>query len=268
MRVSFMTFACPECSFDEVLELARRHDYDGIEFRCDSDHRHGVMIDSPRAQRREWRRRLADAGVQAACLATSLQFISAAAIEEAPARIELAVDIGAPGLRVFCGPLADGTTILDAIRIVAANLDQVADEAAAAGVKLWLETHDSMSLGVHAGAAVERLSHPAVAINWDNMHPYRNGEPLDATWDAIAPYVEHTHFHDAVARPGPAIIRPFGDGDLPLDEMYARLMEANYEGYFSGEWFGDQMGPTPDDALRNYKEGLLRLEANWQAQNA
>ena len=105
-----------------------------------------------------------------------------------------------------------------------------------------------MSLGVHAGAAVERLSHPAVAINWDNMHPYRNGEPLDATWDAIAPYVEHTHFHDAVARPGPAIIRPFGDGDLPLDEMYARLMEANYEGYFSGEWFGDQM--DPDDALQ------------------
>ena len=119
MRVSFMTFACPECSFDEVLELARRHDYDGIEFRCDSDHRHGVMVDSPRAQRREWRRRLADAGVQAACLATSLQFISAAAIEEAPARIELAVDIGA-GRRSLRPRRRH--PILDAIRMVAASI--------------------------------------------------------------------------------------------------------------------------------------------------
>jgi len=258
-----MTFACPDLPFDKVLELARRHDYDGIEFRCDAGHGHGVEVQASKQIRREFRRKLAEAGIQVSCLATSLRFVTEEAVEDAPSRIELAADIGARGVRVFCGPLPEGMTMEDAIRVVAANLDRVADLAADAGVRLWLETHDSMSLGVHAGAVVERLDHPSVAINWDNMHPYRNGEPLETTWDAIAPYVEHTHFHDAVARPGTPVITPFYEGGLPVDRMYAHLMEANYEGFFSGEWFGDQMGPTPDEALRRYKEGLRQVHENW-----
>ena len=49
MKISFMTFACPTYTFDQVVSLALRHGYGGIEFRCDSDHKHGVMVESGKA---------------------------------------------------------------------------------------------------------------------------------------------------------------------------------------------------------------------------
>jgi len=145
MRISFMTFACPAYTFDQVVALARRHGYGGIEFRCDSDHKHGVMVESSKAQRAEFRRKLGEAGLEACCLATSLQFVKNEAVEQALARIELAVDMGCPGLRVFCGPLPEGVSIDEAILRVARNLRRVAECALHAGVRLWLETHDSVS---------------------------------------------------------------------------------------------------------------------------
>ena len=276
MKISFMTFACPVYTFDQVVSLALRQGYGGIEFRCDSEHKHGVMVESSKAQRVEFRRKLGDAGLEACCLATSLQFVQKEAAEEALARIELAVDMGCPGLRVFCGPLAQGMSIEDAILRVARNLRRVAERASYAGVRLWLETHDSISKGVHAGRIVRLVNHPAVGINWDNMHPYRNGESLKTTWEAIGPFVQHTHFHDSLASPrkgqsgaspDQVVITPFGEGELPIQRMYDLLRFAGYEGYFSGEWFETQMGPDPDSSLRAFKDGLLRLERGWEAKS-
>ncbi len=268
MKISFMTFACPGYTFDEVLALAVKHGYDGIEFRCDSDHQHGVMVTASKKDRAEFRSRLEDAGLEACCLATSLQYINPLSIAETPARVELATDLGCPGLRVFCGPLPETMSIENAIPVVANNLRRVAEQALQAGVRLWLETHDSISLGVHAEQIVRLVDHPAVAINWDNMHPFRNGEPLQTTWEAVGPYIEHTHFHDSVAEPGDPIITPFGAGGLPIQQMYDLLRFAGYDGYYSGEWFGDQMGPGTDASLVAFKEGLEKLEAGWQARQA
>lgn len=259
MKISFMTFACPEASFDEVVALAKKHTYDGIEFRCDSGHKHGVMVESTAPERREFRRKLADADIEPCCLATSLRFVQDESVEETLSRIDLAAQVGFPGLRVFCGPLLEDMTIEEAISRVADNLSKVADRASEAGVELWLETHDSVSLAVHTGAIVARVDHPAVGINWDNMHPYRNGEALDVTWNAVGSYVRHTHFHDAVAKPGAPIILPFGEGELPIQEMYGLLKKSGYAGYLSGEWFNTQLGPDPDASLANYREGILAL---------
>jgi fatty-acyl-CoA synthase len=265
VKISFMTFACPAYTFDQVVALAQRQGYQGIEFRCDSDHRHGVMVEASKAQRAEFRRKLEDAGLEACCLASSLQFVKDEAVEQALPRIELAADIGCPGLRVFCGPLPQGMSIDEAILRVAHNLRRVAERALRAGVRLWLETHDSVSKGVDAGRIVRLVNHPALGINWDTMHPYRNGESLRTTWEAIGPFIQHTHFHDALASPDRVVIKPFGEGELPIRRMYGLLRFFGYGGYFSGEWFETQMGPDPDASLRTFREGLERLERCWEA---
>jgi sugar phosphate isomerase/epimerase len=265
MKISFMTFACPTYTFDQAVALAVKHGYNGIEFRCDSDHRHGVMVEATPNQRAEFRRKLGDAGVEACCLATSLQFIDGNAVKEAPARIALAADLGCPALRVFCGPLPQGLSVENAIPRVARNLRRVCELALTSGVRLWLETHDSLSLGVHAARVVRLVNHPAVALNWDNMHSYRNGEALKTTWDAIGAFVQHTHFHDALNDKAKVVITPFGQGELPVQSMYNLLRFSGYAGYFSGEWFENQMGADVDASLEAFKSGLALLEEHWQA---
>ncbi|NLV74853.1 MAG: sugar phosphate isomerase/epimerase [Chloroflexi bacterium] len=263
IKISFMTFACPDYSFDQVVDLAVRHSYQGIEFRTDSGHAHGVEVSADAATRVQMRHKMADAGIEACCLATSLQFVNEQAVEQAPALIDLAAELLIPGLRVFCGPLPEGVSLKDAIKRAAANIAKVADRAQAAGVQLWLETHDSVSLAVDAGQIVRLADHPAVAINWDNMHPYRNGESLETTWEAISPYIQHTHFHDSVNEPGAPIITPFGQGGLPVQKMFDLLQSVHYIGYYSGEWFGEQMGADADTSLAAHRDGLLALEAAY-----
>lgn len=258
MKLSFMTFACPKWSAEEAIAGAKRHGYDGIEWRMDGGHAHGVELSLSDAGRAELRQKLADSGIASACLATSLKFVNAQSVAETPARLDLAAQIGAPGLRVFCGPLPEGVTLDDAISRVSENLSQVAELAKERSVGLWLETHDSMNRAAPVAAVLSRVAHPSVAANWDNMHPFFNGETFAETRTFLHGRIAHTHFHDAHSA-DPSTIVPFGDGGLPCAEMLAFLKSENFDGYLSGEWFNEKMGATPDNALANYIGGLKKL---------
>jgi sugar phosphate isomerase/epimerase len=259
MKISFMTFACPTWPLARVVDAAIRHGYHGIEFRCDANHAHGVEVWTSPQERREVQSALAGGGLECCCLATSLQFVNERAVEEAPPRIQLAADLGCPGLRVFCGPLPEGMDMTEAIPRVGEQLRYVADMAEQAGVQLWLETHDSMSRGADAASAVRAADHRAVGINYDNMHPHRMGEPLETTVEALRGLVRHAHLHDALNRPEVVVIKPIDQGELPMEPMLRALQTMGYDGYLSGEWFNDQYGPEPEEALAAYIRDMRAL---------
>lgn len=259
MKLSFMTFACEKWPLQEVIAAAVRHGYHGIEFRTDAQHAHGIEVTATPAARREAKARLADAGIDPCCLATSLQFATEKSLEEAPARIDLARDLGCTGLRVFCGPLPQGVTGKAAHELVAGRLRTAAERAEKAGVELWLETHDSFSKAADVAATVLLAGHACVGINYDNMHPYRMGETLDQTLKALGDLVRHTHFHDAVGKPEVVVIKPLNQGDLPMEAMFKALGSKGFDGYLSGEWFGTSYGPDPDSSLAAYAYDMRRL---------
>jgi sugar phosphate isomerase/epimerase len=261
MKLSFMTFACPTWTLPQVIDAAVRHGYRGIEFRCDATHAHGVEVNADAERRRQIRDALDDAGVKPCCLATSLRFAHEAALDEAPARIDLAHDIGCPALRVFCGPIPEGVHEHEMHQRVAKHLREVAAHAQQAGVELWLETHDTFSRAADAAEAVRLADHPSIGINYDNMHPFRKGESLDATFAELTGLIRHTHFHDAIKSPDQVVIKPVGEGELPMDDMFARLAETGFTGYLSGEWFGTMYGPDPDASLERFKRDMETLAA-------
>jgi sugar phosphate isomerase/epimerase len=261
MKLSFMTFASPTWTFQEVVDAAVRHGYHGIEFRCDATHAHGVEVSSDAQQRREIRDALEDAGVAPCCLATSLRFALESALEEAPARIDLAAEIGCPALRVFCGPPPEGLYAHDLHHRVAKHLREVAPRAQQAGVELWLETHDTFCRAADAAEAVRLADHPSIGINYDNMHPFRKGESVAATFAELSGLIRHTHFHDAINHPEQVVIKPLGEGQLPMDEMFEGLVTSGFAGYLSGEWFGTMYGEDPDASLERFKRDMETLAA-------
>jgi len=254
-----MTFACPQASADEAIDLAERLGYHGIEFRCDSGHLHRVEPGISDALAAQVRGRLEDAGVAACCLATSLQFAKDTVVGEARQRLDLAAAIGAPGLRVFCGPVPEGRSIEEVEDVVGRNLAVVANEASALDLELWLETHDSFCKAQHAAAAVQRADHAGVGLCYDNMHPHRMGETLEQTRRAIEGKVRHCHFHDALSDPRQVMIHPLGEGQMPMDEMFLMLKAIGYDGYLSGEWFGAMYGDEPEIALTRFMSDMRTL---------
>jgi len=263
MKICFLTFACTQWPVPEIIQAAKRHHYHGIDFRIDEGHAHGVEITASKSYRREVRRRLADANLEAPCLATSMYMNLPESLDEAPARIELAADIGCKGIRVFCGPAPDDKATPEIIATVGARLRAMAEQSSPAGVEVWLETHDTLHRCVNSAAAVRAADHPAVGILYDNMHPYRMHEPLDVTFKALAGLIRHTHMHDADAddQLHVAKIRPLDHGGMPMDDMIRGLAQMNYVGYLGGEWFDEVYGPTPDAALASFRLQIEQLTA-------
>ncbi len=262
MRYAFMSFSAPKASFAELLDLARRHGYDGIEPRMDADHAHGVELDATDAERRGFRDAAEQAGVAIACLATSLRYADPAdvaqAVEATGPRIDLAGDIGAATLRVFGGAIPEGLRRDQAIETVADALRAVADHAARREVTVCLETHDDWCDPSDVAEVLRRVDHPAVGANWDIMHPPRTGKAsVEESFRALRPWVRHLHVHDGQF--GQTLqFAPIGTGQIDHARAIELLLEAGYEGFLSGEWINWQ---APEDHLPREIATLRQLEA-------
>jgi len=264
MKYAFMTFSTPELDLAAVLEVARQYGYDGIEPRLDAKHAHGVEVAASASQRDAIRRQADQAGIALACLATSLTFADPAktdaTIRDAHERIDLAGDVGAPAIRVFGGGFGDELDREQAVELTARSLASVADHAGERGVCLCLETHDSWCDPAHVAAVVGRADHPAVAVNWDIMHPVRTElATIDESFEALRPWIRHLHVHDGPGEGGSSLA-PIGEGKIDHRRALELLKTIDYDGAISGEWINwqpyDQHLPRELATLKRYEQEL------------
>ncbi len=244
MKFSFMTFSCPNLTWGEVLGIATRFGYDGVEPRAQSKHAHGIETTSSPGQRAALRRMADDAGVAIACLATSCSYTAATAGElsrmmaDSRALIALAHDIGAPTMRVFGGQIPQGMDRPAAEKQVSECLAALAEEARAADVILCVETHDSWCNANDLARVLGLVAHPNVRANWDIMHPVNaGGMTMDAAFAALRPYVRHVHFHDGQRNAkGRLDLCPIGQGIVDHRRAIQLLRGIDFKGFLSGEW--------------------------------
>lgn len=263
MKYAFMTFSCPELSLDEVLAVAQKYGYDGIEPRIDSDQRHGVERATDAAARRTIKQKAADSGIALCCVATSCNYADPETVREkvevTQQAIDLAADVGAPRIRVFGGTIPDGRSREQAIDGVARALKSVADHAQERGVTVCMETHDDWCDPKHMAEVMRRVDHPAIAVNWDIMHPVRRaGVTMDEAFEALKPWIRHIHFHDGVKlEDGGIKLATIGQGMIDHRRAVQLLKAMPYDGFLSGEWIRydeyDKHLPRELAIMKNYE---------------
>ncbi len=233
MRLAFSTLACPEWSLQRVLAAAAEYGYDGVELRMlDGDL---VSPAIPGERRRAVRTAFERAGIPLCCLDTSFEIADPAAeLDEAVAYVELAVDLGAPMIRLF-GGAPDGEAISATTERVTDRLARLADHGRELGVTVALETHDSFARG-EAAAGVVRDAPPEVGIIWDTLNTFVTGEPPASTFAFVADRLVHVHVKDGGTPPDLERNELFGDGRVPLPEVLRMLSSHRYEGWLSVEW--------------------------------
>ena len=64
MKYAFMSFSTPDLTLDEMLALAGRLGYAGIEPRLAEGHKHGIETGISAAQRRQVREKVAASGIR------------------------------------------------------------------------------------------------------------------------------------------------------------------------------------------------------------
>ncbi|OPZ82223.1 MAG: fructoselysine 3-epimerase [bacterium ADurb.Bin429] len=248
MKLAFSTLGCPGWTFDQILNAAVKYKYDGIEFRGLLD-----KVDLPETPEfspggvAETRRRLDDAGVRAACLSSSVSIVHAmgaevdrhTAIAHTRLYLDLAKEVGAPCVRLFCGNYPATMEPGVALDLAADTLRLLGDDAHDRGVKIAIETHDAFIRTDQLMELIRLANHPAVGVLWDIHHPYRiMGETVEQSMRHLDGRVMHAHVKDSVMSEGGEgyTYVLLGRGDVPVPEAMATLAAAGYDGYFSLEW--------------------------------
>lgn len=264
MKLAFSTLGCPEWDLDQILLAAREGGYNGIEWRG-----YQAEMELPRAsiftpaERADTRQRFRDAGLECACLSSSIRLA-----EPTPERrereraalweyAELARFLDCHLVRVFGGNLPSGVERAAALPEMGAFLRELGEIAAHHGITVVLETHDAFSTGAQVAELMREADHPAVGALWDLHHPYREGEPPETTVQLLAPYLRHTHVKDS--RGGRYCL--MGEGDVPLGSMLGLLREHGYDGWISLEWekrWHPEIVP-PEEAFPQYARKLREL---------
>ena len=107
-----MSFSCPELNLDEMLAVAKKYGYDGIEPRIGENHKHGIELDSSKSFRKECRQKSEESGIQLCCIATSCRYadpeINKTMISDTHKAIDLAGDVGAPDDKLVMVPIGEG----------------------------------------------------------------------------------------------------------------------------------------------------------------
>jgi beta-glucosidase len=168
-------------------------------------------------------------------------------VESLHRHLELAHQVGAGGVRVFPGGVGGEQVGDDDVRAVR-RLAAVADEAAARGVRLLLETHDSHPRGVDVARVLGAgdLAGAQVGAIWDAAHPWIAGEEPAQTVAALEPWLAHTQVKDVVARQRGATPSLTGQGVLPLDEVLRALDARGIHGPLVLEWEKAWFAGIPD----------------------
>ena len=263
MKYSFMSFSCPDVDLDGMLALAEKFGYDGIEPRIASGHAHGLELDLAPAGRAAARGKAEDSGIAICCVATSCSYAAPDTcrqnIDDTLRSIDLAADVGAGCIRVFGGKIPAPETRESAIDALAGALRAVADHAQERSVVVCLETHDDWCDPAHVAAVIQRADHPAIAVNWDIMHPVRvAGATMADAFAVLGRWVRHIHFHDGVKADTPPVLRAIGQGEIDHLSAVQLLQNARYDGYLSGEWIDwepyEVHLPRELATMRNYEE--------------
>lgn len=231
MKLSFMSFLFPQADHRELIAMALKHGYDGIEFRAEAKHGHGVELEASAESLRAVRSAMADAGLETCCLATSVRWgglepLARDQVDNQCRRlIDLAARVGAPCMRVFGDPLPPPALgqRASAYAMLADHLGRAAEFAEQADVRLVLETH-SVFRAYDAGELLYRTGYPpALWINWHLEHCLNYGEDVDEAYRHVKGRVAHAHF---------SFTSGFEGG---IERQVALLAAERFPGHFSVE---------------------------------
>ncbi|MEU2439548.1 sugar phosphate isomerase/epimerase family protein [Streptomyces rubradiris] len=236
MKLAFSTLGVPGLPLPDVLSLATAHGYHGVELRAHPEE--PVRPDLPPAERAEAAALFRAAGVEVLGLAGYARVAAAGEDEPVLAEIRellrLAHDLGAPFVRVFPGAGAD-LPREEADAIAARRLGAAAEDAAALGVRVLLETHDSHRTGADAIRVLGPVGHRHVGALWDVLHTWLGGEQPADSYAALAPHLGYVQVKD-VASAEDTTPLPLGAGVLPLAECVDVLTRRDWDGWLCWEY--------------------------------
>ena len=144
--------------------------------------------------------------------------------------------LGAPHLRVFAGKLPSGATVQQGIQWTVETLKVACEYAGTKGITLGVENHEGITQNADVCIElVHRIDSLYFGINLDITNFVATPQAdAYAQIEATLPYATHSHIRDVFEN---------GQG-VDLDRVWRLFARANYKGFMSAEYEGEEDPPT------------------------
>jgi len=269
-KLSFSSLGCPGWSFEQIVNFAAEHGYEGIELR-------GIQKELDLVKCKEFnsaasiqstRTLLQQKGLQLVNLGSSCNLHVAEPAErkknldEARRFIDLAAEAGCPYIRVFPNNLPKDGDRRATIGLIAQGLIELGDYAKNTPVTVLMETHGDL---VHVDDLVYVMQHAYqqhTGLVWDVANMWTiTKEPPAEVYGKLKKYIRHTHIKDANVSADSKIEYKFlGQGQVPIFEAIDLLYKGGYKGFYSFEWekLWHPEIAEPEIALADYPNAMQK----------
>jgi len=234
---------------ETLITKAEELGYSAVELR--TTHAHGVELSLTPEERQRVKERFAASSVQLWGLGTTCEYHSPDQaelernLEETRQWLHLAVDLGAPGVKVRPNNLPEERSEEATLQQIGEALATLAPDAERLGVELWVEVHGRGTSDPRRMAKIfSYVDSPAVGACWNCNYPSDliDGR-LEAGFDLLKDRILSVHLHD--------FYEPY-----PYAELFQRLEAIGYDRPCLAEI---QHSSDPDRVLKYFRACFLAL---------
>jgi sugar phosphate isomerase/epimerase len=241
--------AAKEWDLDTILRLVREARFEGVEFR--TSHAHGVERTLGAAERRDVRKRCADAGLLQTSLGSVCEFHSPDPavvrknVEDCREWVLLARDVGARAVKVRPNGLPKDVPEEKTLEQIGRALAECGAFARDHGVEIWVEVHgDQTKVPARMRRIMDVCSHPTVGLTWNSNDTDVVDGSVAKSFGLLGPFVRCCHITDL--RSG-----------YPYRELFSLLGQSGFTGFTLCEY------PEPVPAF-NGARWLSDYRERWE----
>jgi sugar phosphate isomerase/epimerase len=220
-----------------IIKNCEAAKFQGVELR--TSHKHGVEVSLSKEQRAEVRKRFADSKVELMGLGSAFDYHTPDQqklrkdIDATKEYIVLAQDVSANGVKVRPNGLPKEVPVEKTIEQIGRSLHELGDFAKEHGQVIRLEVHGTgTQLLPNIKRIIDVADHPSVGACWNSNPTDLDGAGFDHNFDLVKQRIFSVHLRDLFI------------GDYPFRKLFARLNEAQFNGYCLAEI------PASDDPVR------------------
>ncbi len=231
LKVGLVTYnLAKDWDIPTIIKNCTEAEFDGIELR--SGHAHGVELGLTSDQRAQIKKVFADSRVKIAQLGSTYEFHSLDPaevrknIEGCKQYIQLAEDVGAPGVKVRPNGLQikAGIPVEKTLEQIGHALGELGQTASDHGVEIRVEVHGSGTSRVeYIRRIMEVANHPMVTVNWNSNQTDLEGGTLEENFALVSKKVRHVHLRDLYLK------------EYPWRQLFGLLSRSGFTGYCCAE---------------------------------
>jgi len=266
--LSFSTLGCPDWTFNQIVDFAVQHHYNGIEIR-------GILKQLDLTQCAEFSKQnipstlqlIKDKGIGIVDLGSSctLHFPESAErqknLDEGKHFIDLAHTLNCPYIRVFPNNFPKGLEKDQTMDLIAKGLHDLAEYAKGSNVSVLIESHGDLLFIEDLEKIMKASEHANAGMIWDVTNMWiKTKESPALAYEKLKKYIRHTHIKDAKLTDGQIQYVRLGHGEVPIFEAIDALSKGGYKGYYSFEWekLWHPELEAPELAIADYAQAMTK----------